>query len=248
MNSSLDNYQWASNHPGPLSHGELQRFQAGLNDIAGLDVDTSPRWRIVWGQDIARLTGWDRYREEWSLRPEYRWGVAEKHILNPATGLIETRSEWIGIPRYFLEFLLPLSASVSAGGVDADGQRYTEAKTVGRVYGLMCCICQHDEQEQSGWRSCCLRRAQLNQKCVGRYRAPDQIDLDILKADFLARQATLQSRPDEGLTPRDSQALYNQWLYSQLREEEARASLYQATLAEDVRTMTNLFRGNRIFH
>lgn len=229
---------WATNIPSPVNSVDLAKFQGHLDEIVGVDPDGTKRWRVIWGMNGDASREWDRYARAWI--PRYRSKSYLSPVVNPATGIIEQRTEFIGVPRYFVEALVPRfnpDSLPERAGVDSvrvidrdpetgqqieietDGQAYSERRVDGADYVTMMAICQHDiKRDKDGWRACCLRQVQAGMPCYGRYRPPDQVDLDTLREDFHNRVLSI-CRPGEPLTARAKQFLYSYWLLDQLREE-----------------------------
>jgi hypothetical protein len=212
---------WDENIPSPLSPDDLQQFQSRLDAVIGTEDDGVKRWRVVWGGDFKNASEWDRYTGRWV--PKYRWKAKPGLRMNPATGLLERTSEWIAVPRYFVEALRPAvhrDIKEEAGGVDHDGDAYTERRVDGPEYVMMFCVCQHSRRvEESGWRACCLRRQQAGSRCFGRYRVPDDVDVETLAEDFHRRITSKLCGPNEPVTAKDKRFLYQAWLLDQMREE-----------------------------
>lgn len=101
--SWLDSHTWSENIPSPISHAELDAFQRKLDGVVGVEADGTKRWRIVWGQDFERTMIWDRYRKE--RRPRYAWDFKTDYVNE--NGVEKPVHTWIGVPRYFIEALIP---------------------------------------------------------------------------------------------------------------------------------------------
>ena len=226
MSNWLNSHDWRENIPSPIAQTDFDKFQAGLDRIVGVEPDGAKRWRLVWGQNLDQTAEWDRYRQEW--RPRYSAGFTVDHKANPATGLLEARRLWFGIPRYFIEAMIPRvhrarNEEAETAGVDPDGDVYAERRLAGPEYVTMLCITQHSAKLASGWRRCCLTRVQQQQSCYGYYRAPDEQDLDALQEDFHIRVASKMCRPDDIPDAADKQLHYTAWALDQAREAKRRA-------------------------
>lgn len=217
----LDSHNWTENIPSPVSRTDIDKFQSQLDGIVGVEPDGVLRWRVVWGQNLDQTTIWDRYQKEW--RPRYPAGHSKEYIANPKTGVLELKRKWYGVPRYFIEALIPRihrNANAERAGVDGDGDVFTERKLPEPDYITMFCITQHDIRKKDEWRACCLRRMHKGQTCFGRYRAPDQIDIDTLAEDFQIRVLSKMCRPDEIPGQRDKLFFYAAWALDHMREEK----------------------------
>lgn len=222
---NLDNHLWDENIPSPLGPVDLAQFQAKLNGIVGTEDDGTPRWRVVWGQDLAAVSAWNRYAREW--QPKYLWTGKPDLRMNPATGILERKTEWIGVPRYFVEALRPAvhrNVAEERAGTDQEGDAYTERRLDGPEYVLMFCVCQHDQKvHESGWRACCLDRQHAGMRCFGRYRVPDDADIAVLAEDFHSRITSKLCGPNEPIGDEDRRFFYQAWMLDQMREEAKNA-------------------------
>src|SRR5262245_42849155 len=97
---------WDENISSPLSATDFNKFQSQLDDIVGREPDGTHRWRLVWGQNLDAAPEWDRYANAWIPRYRWAWKMSAPRA-NPATGILERHKEWIGVPRYFIEALIP---------------------------------------------------------------------------------------------------------------------------------------------
>ena len=226
---------WDENIPSPVNAVDLAKFQKSLDEIVGVQPDGTKRWRIVWGMDGDASVEWDRYQGRWMPRYRYKSYLTDP-VANPVTGVLERRTDYIGIPRYFIEALIPRyrhDHETERAGVDSmkvvdpdtnevielDGQVYTERRVAGADYVTMMAVCQHNlKVEKSGWRPCCLKQARQGFACYGYYRLFDQVDIDQFAADYEARAKSRLCSPDQRPTDRDKVFLYQYWLNDQLRE------------------------------
>lgn len=223
MANFLNSHDWRENIPSPLGQADLDRWQVELDAIVGVDDDGTKRWRIQWGQDMQNAIVWNRYSREWM--PRYPAGSTVDYVANPATGVIELKKIWFGVPRYFIEALLPRvhrNERIERAGVDVDGDVFTERRIVGPEYVTMICITQHDKRIKDNWRLCCLRRIQKGQTCFGKYRPPDQADVETLREDYDLRVVSKLSRPEEATTDADKNFFYHAWMLDQMREQQKR--------------------------
>lgn len=206
-----------------MSKPDLERFQAQLHNIVGVESDGTLRWRLVWGADLNAASVWNRYSREWE--PRYPAGSTRDYVANPATGVVELKKIWFGIPRYFIEALLPRvrrDERIECAGEDEDGDVYTERRQTGPEYMTMICVTQHDHRMKDNWRRCCLRRIKQGQTCYGRYRPPDQHDIEMLREDFYLRVTSKMCRPDEKSTDVDKNFFYHAWMLDQMRDQKKR--------------------------
>lgn len=223
MSNWLNSHDWRENIPSPLGQTDLDRWQSELDSVVGVDDDGTKRWRLIWGQDMQNAVAWNRYSREWE--PRYPAGSTRDYVANPATGIVELKKVWFGVPRYFIEALIPRvrrDERIERAGVDPDGDVYTERRLTGPEYMTMICVTQHDHRVRDGWRLCCLRRIQKGQTCYGHYRPPDQADIDMLREDFHLRVTSKMLRPDEESTDVDKNLFYHAWMLSQMREQKKR--------------------------
>jgi len=224
MSNWLNSHDWRETIPSPLSQTDLDTWQAELDAIVGTEGDGTKRWRIIWGQDLETTAVWNRYRQEWM--PRYPAGHTKDYVANPATGVIELKRIWHGVPRYFIEALVPRvhrNEKTERAGIDADGDVFTERRLIGPEYVMMLCVTQHDRRMKDGWRLCCLRRLHKSQTCYGRYRPPDQEDINALHEDYHLRVVSKLCRPDEKLTESDKTFYYYSWMLNHLRDANERS-------------------------
>lgn len=226
MSNWLNSHEWRENISSPLGRIDFDKFQSGLDAIVGVDPDGAKRWRLVWGQDLDTTADWDRYRQEW--RPRYPAGFTVDYKANPATGVLEPRREWFGIPRYFIEALIPRvhrdgQEEAERAGVDPDGDAFAERRVIGPEYVTMLCITNHSPKNKDGWRWCCLNRVQQRKTCYGFYRVPDEQDIEALEEDFQVRVTSKLCRPDEIPNAADKQFHYTAWALDQAREAQKRS-------------------------
>jgi hypothetical protein len=223
MSNWLNSHDWRENIPCPVNSVDLDRWQSELNSIVGVEDDGTERWRFVWGQDMEKAIVWNRYRREWM--PRYPAGHTNDYVANPATGVIEVRRVWFGVPRLFAEALIPRvhrNERIERAGMDADGDVFTERRLVGPEYVTLFCITQHDKRVKDNWRFCCLRRIRKGQTCYGKYRPPDQQDIETLREDYHLRVVSKLCRPDEKPTDADKNFFYHAWMLDQMRERQKR--------------------------
>lgn len=224
--TGLDATDWTENVASPMAAVEFARFQASLDSIVGLEADGTPRLRLVWGQDLRTTETWDRYQKLY--RPRYAHRRVRRDVISPSTGLIEPRYDWIGVPRYFIEAYVPrlhLNPLEEKAGADPDGDTYAEARTVGGIYVTATPILEHSQViGEGGWRICCLEAVRLGRKCWGRYREPDQFDLDTVRQGLAERQQAGVSRPDAPSTEADKMLGYYQWLAGWMKQQNRAAT------------------------
>ncbi len=212
---------WVSNEPSPMTPEDLARYQAALNLIVGVEDDGQPRMRIVWGQDLKATAIWDRHHREY--RPRYVHKRIKDQVLNPATGLFEIKYSWIGVPRFFFEAYIPpvhFKPEEGKAGVDADGDVFAEVRDNSMSWMTATPVCEHSQlRVESGWRTCCYNATLEGQTCWGRYREPDEQDLDVIREQLAARIAKGFTRPDQKLTDADRAMAHLEWVLESLREK-----------------------------
>jgi hypothetical protein len=239
--SWLNSHGWDRNIPCPMSRADIDRFQREIDDLVGVEPDGMHRMRIVWGQDPATTNIWDRYCRTYRLR--YLWRRDDRQVLNPATGVLEVKHDWTGIPRLWIEAYIPnIHHAATADSPDsrehfeADGVKVAEARDLDRgIYIPATVICMHSMLvDKSGWRPCCLKATKAGYKCFGDYREVDAIDIDELRKGMADRLGTKLSRPDQRITPQDKELAYLGYVTDSLRnfrrEQEERAYRRRETM------------------
>lgn len=240
MSDWLNNHDWRENIPSPLNRTDLDRWQSELDAIVGVEPDGTHRWRLIWGQS-SEATVWNRYSCEWM--PRYPAGFTRDYVANPTTGLIELKKAWYGIPRYFVEALLPRihrNEETERPGKDPDDDPFTERRVVGPEYVMMFCVTEHDHRITDGWRRCCLRRMRRQQTCYGKYRPPDQRDIDTLREDYHLRVTSKMCRPDEKPTTADKNLFYHMWMLDHMRDEKERSEKLDDSSREILSTILKM--------
>ena len=246
MNEALnDPTKWDSNEPSPMAAVDLARFQAALVSIVGAEEDGTPHMRVVWGQDLKATAIWDRYAREW--RPRYAHERIKSQVFNPATGLFETKYDWIGVPRFFIEAYIPpvhAKPAEEKAGVDADGDVFAEAKQPEGMWMTATPICQHSQLKvESGWRTCCYNAIWNKQTCWGTYREPDDFDLETVREGLERRMAANISRPDQRLTQYDREVAYLEWVRDALKEKNKKREEVEYRRRETMNTLKHWVDG-----
>ena len=213
--SWLNSHAWEENIPCPMSRADIEKLQREIDDILGVEPDGTHRMRIVWGQDGKIATVFDRYNQ--TERVKYLWKTNKKTVLNPATGLFESRLDFIGIPRLWIEAYIPPVHNQSLVGTVEAGEHFDEDnilvgadQEVGKgQYIPATAIVQHSMlEDKSGWRVCCLAAIKAEHKCWGDYREVDGYDIDQIRIGLADRMNAKLTRPDHRITPHDKELAY----------------------------------------
>lgn len=209
----FDSPPWRENIPAPVS---TAWFQRELKLIGGTEADGTPHYRVVWGQDLEASMIRDRYNARFVPRYVHNVITGLRVVPDPATGLYLAAEEQriVGTPRFYVEALLPASVagkSGTAAGIDSDGERY-EAYAPESDWYPMIEICDHDQ-----YGTCCAEARERDRNCHGRYRPPDDRDVETIRGLWQAWQRSQSSRPDE---PVSADAASRAFRYAVERERE----------------------------
>lgn len=175
---------WASPELYSSPDFDLVGYQKKIDDIMGLSATNLPIVRLVWAAD--RKKCYSKFYVEWDaagfgIKTELRAKYLYASIKIPGTADIID----IPPPRWIFEqFHHPgqyLASWEAARFVDGKEQR--PAPPPNGYYSDLHVIATHKHDE------CCADAKEKKVICWGRYRAPDEKDLDMLRAAKKARDA-----------------------------------------------------------
>ena len=195
--------QWPPRKNVPEPPNVRERWQKEIDNVWGLNPFGGPFVRLVWGQSVTRFF-WQKERLKYPVG-HYEKLVAWGHPVyqedgklkgyetydNPPKGKVCVplfTQTWVGTPRWFLEQW----AGPNVASADWDLHRYERhfnpfkgipetvdimgpVPATGLYMTAFHMIAHHTAD-------CCSRRAEEGKDCFGKYRPPDQRDINYVKA------------------------------------------------------------------
>ncbi|HMX28720.1 MAG TPA: hypothetical protein PKC13_24250 [Blastocatellia bacterium] len=232
--TEINSHDWRRTIPAPLSRTDHRRFQAELDKLAGIEPDGTKRLKLIWMPSFER---WDGYLQRWI---PFRCVKAPREIAPSESGaIIQATFDFIGVPRYAVVGLLPEDSRAPAAeraryGFDADGAVRAPDRTV-REYILLLPIWDHDPRllEISEANKCCAEMSSLyGKKCWGKYRAPDEGDLNWLRSQLALMQGLLTTKPHERASMTDMAKLLKPYIELRRQQDARQSEEHQQMLHE----------------
>lgn len=223
--TEINSHAWTRTIPAPLSRADHRRFQAELDRLAGIESDGTKRLKLVW---MASFERWDGYLRRWI---PFRCVKAPREIATAEGGVtIEAKFDFVGVPRYAVVGLLPEDSRAPAEerlryGFDGDGRVRAPDRTE-REYMLLLPILEHDSRllPISEANACCAEMSSLHgKKCWGKYRPPDEGDLNWFRSQLKLMDGLLATKPHERASMTDMAKLLKPYIELR-RQQEARQS------------------------
>lgn len=238
----INSHNWRRTINAPLNQADHDQFQAQLDKLVGVEADGTKRLKLIWMPSFER---WDAYRARWI---PFRCVRVETEI-TPAQGNVvaKVKHDFIGIPRYAIVGLVPEASRPAASvrlldGFDKDGHAFAADRTE-HEYSMVLGIWEHDPRLLPGSNAnvCCAAwSSEHRKKCWGKYRAPDQLDIDFLSEQMAMFAPMFESKPHERGTDKDrwrmAQMLTEVQRQKQIKEDEEDSYIIKTDLLS---TFTN---------
>ena len=221
---ALNNHNWDEYIAPPLSREEHDAFQKQLNELVGVEQDGTERLKLAW---IPAFEVWNRYLKRWT--PAIVWRSVFDGV-QPASEdsiVLENKYRDVGVPRYAIFGLVPEESREApekreADGSDEDGTVFA-AERRRHEYQRLLTIWEHDPRKTRNFNVCCIARSQEHgTACFGKYRAPDQLDIQWLQRKIDIWGQVLESQAHERSTERDKSKIFRVWMGAKADEDAAR--------------------------
>jgi len=199
----------SKNEPAPE---DVRWFQKELDRIFGRELNGKSRFLIAWGQDLSVCREWHPWQKQWrAMFPLYSVRTVE-HVAVTGTPLLQAKFKYhdVGVPRWaILRYVPPEVACVGwvVEGTDQNGHFYDPMPTEGFYEPLRDSILAN----HTPW--CCAAQTAKGEPCYGTYRAPDEGDLDAIRAFKAVLDAQKERRPGPMTA--------DEWAAARKRSEEA---------------------------
>ncbi len=186
--------KWRENIPCPVS---LKWFNTELLHLGGAEPNGKAHYRAVWGQDLEASVVRDRYEDRFVPRYAFRVIRGYQVFTNPITKLASAlhQERITGIPRIYVEAFIPPEVAARSGsekGIDSDGDHFSAYWPEGGDYMTKIEINDHDE-----YRTCFRKADDRGQNCHGLFRAPDERDMEKMRALWQAWQQMKSVGPND---------------------------------------------------
>lgn len=232
--TEINSHDWRETISAPLSRADHRRFQAELDRLVGVEPDGTKRLRLVWMPTFER---WDPYLSRWI---PFRCVKAPREIA-PAEGgqIIEAKFDFVGVPRYAVVGLLPEDSRAPVAerqryGFDPDGAMRAPDRTE-REYILLLPITEHDPRllPISEANACCAEMSsRFGKKCWGKYRAPDELDLNWFRSQLALMNGLLATKPHERASMTDMAKLLKPYIELRQRQDARQSEEHEQMLHE----------------
>lgn len=214
---------WVENIPSPI---DLREFQKELNKAGGVQLNGTPNYRIVWGQDFQNARIWNRYKNEWNPMFWHTTLIEQEIKESPVVAglaIAQFKRKLIMTPRFFILKNIPPDVAYATGtesGVDSDKETFSAAHIASEGEWIPYrVICDHDEQRQ-----CCARSDALSSNCWGWFRLPGQVDLAAVRLQRIADENTPHFDPRYPTTAAYRQAAH---LFQLEKEQKRRDAMLE---------------------
>lgn len=238
--TEINSHAWTRTIPAPLARSDHRRFQAELDKLVGVEPDGTKRLKLVWMPTFER---WDGYLQRWI---PFRCVKAPREIAPGEGVIIEAKFDFVGVPRYAVVGLLPEDSRAPVAeraryGFDADGAVRAPDRTE-REYILLLPIVEHDPRllQISEANACCAEMSsKFSKKCWGKYRAPDELDLNWFRSQMALMSGLLSAKPHERASMTDMAKLLKPYIELRRHQEARQSEEHEQMLHEGLFSTVN---------